>query len=356
MGTVFLDLVNNPDRRFTPDSSRSAAWNCGAYLVQVLGHCAECHTPRNFMMAVNNGRQFAGAPEEGWLAYNITSDPTHGLGGWSDEALTQYLSTGHADGHGPASGPMAEVVEDSLRYLTPDDIHAIVTYLRTVPAQPDGPEAVAANGAPQIDPDGLGARLFAQACEGCHLPNGAGRQSPWASLAGAQSVGDPDGTNIVAILTQGSSLSTSEGTMFMHPFTGAIPTPSWRPSATTRSASSAFARAHHAAADRSGEDASRRAVSSGQRDTVALPRCRRPRTRMIPCRRHALSSDERQEIWIDRVGVGGEHAVREAGIELQGGILQEFDLQLRCALIRHDPDHRLPADRVSARRCSSNRP
>jgi mono/diheme cytochrome c family protein len=219
-GMFFWNLVNNPDRRFTPDNSRSAAWNRGAYLVQVLGHCAECHTPRNFMMAVATSRQFAGASEEGWLAYNITSDPTHGLGGWSDAALAQYLSTGHADGHGPASGPMAEVVEDSLRYLTPDDIHAVVTYLRTVPAQPDGPEAVVANGTPQIDPDGLGARLFAQACEGCHLPNGTGRQSPWAALAGAQSVGDPNGTNIVAILTQGSSVSTSDGTMFMHPFTG----------------------------------------------------------------------------------------------------------------------------------------
>jgi mono/diheme cytochrome c family protein len=219
-GMFFWNLVNNPDRRFEPDSSQSAVWNRGAYLVQVLGHCGECHTPRNFMMAVNNGRQFAGAQEQGWLAYNITRDPTHGLGGWSDAALTQYLSTGHADGHGPASGPMAEVVEDSLRYLTQDDIHAVVTYLRTVPAQPDGPAAVVANSAPQIDPNELGGRLFAQACEGCHLPNGTGRQSPWAALAGAQSVGDPDGTNIVAILTQGSSISTSDGTMFMHSFAG----------------------------------------------------------------------------------------------------------------------------------------
>jgi mono/diheme cytochrome c family protein len=219
-GMFFWNLFNNPDRRFAPDSSQSAAWNRGAYLVQVLGHCGECHTPRNSMMAVDNGRQFAGAPGEGWLAYNITRDPVHGLGGWSDAGLAQYLSTGAAEGHGPASGPMAEVVEDSLRYLTPDDIAAIVTYLRSVPAQPDGPAAVAANGTPQIDPDGLGPRLFAQACEGCHLPNGTGRQSPWAALAGAQSLGDPHGTNIVAILSQGSSISTSDGTMFMHPFTG----------------------------------------------------------------------------------------------------------------------------------------
>jgi mono/diheme cytochrome c family protein len=219
-GMFFWNLVNNPDRRFAPDTSQSAAWNRGAYLVQVLGHCGECHTPRNFMMAVDNSRQFAGAQEVGWLAYNITRDPAHGLGGWSDAALMQYLSTGHAQGHGPASGPMAEVVTDSLRYLTPEDIQAIAIYLRSVPAQPDGPVVVAANGAPQIDPDGLGPRLFAQACQGCHLLNGTGRQSPWAALAGAQSVGDPNGTNIVAILTEGSDINTSDGVMFMHPFTG----------------------------------------------------------------------------------------------------------------------------------------
>ena len=59
-GMFFWNLLNNPDRRFVPDSSQSAAWNRGAYLVQVLGHCGECHTPRNFMMAVDNSRQFAG--------------------------------------------------------------------------------------------------------------------------------------------------------------------------------------------------------------------------------------------------------------------------------------------------------
>ena len=195
------------------------------------------------MMAVKNGKKFAGAEQVGWLAYNLTSDPTHGLGGWSDAELAQYLSTGHADGHGPASGPMAEVVEDSLRYLKPDDIHAMVTYLRGVPAQPDGPPAVAANGAPQIDPNGLGARLFAQACAGCHLPNGNGRQSPWAALAGSQTAGDPAGTNLVQVLTQGTRSAPAMGRCSCMPSRAAIPTRNWRPSATTRSASSASARA-----------------------------------------------------------------------------------------------------------------
>jgi mono/diheme cytochrome c family protein len=220
-GMAFWNLVNNPDVRFQPDPTKSAVYNRGAYLVEDLEHCGECHTERNFMMAVSTSKPLAGAYEQGWLAYNLTSDPISGLGGWSDAQLEQYLSTGHADGRGPASGPMAEVVEDSLRYLTPSDIHAIVVYLRAVPAQPDGPPAVKANGIPLAARDAAGQRLFQDACEGCHLSNGDGRESSWAALRGAQSVGDPAGTNIIQVLTHGTSIATAQGTMSMPSFTGA---------------------------------------------------------------------------------------------------------------------------------------
>jgi hypothetical protein len=76
----------------------------------------------------------------GW-PINLTSDRTSGRGGWSDAQLEQYLATGHAEERGPASGPMAEVVQYSLRYLSPEDIRAMVTYLRAVTAQLDGPPA-----------------------------------------------------------------------------------------------------------------------------------------------------------------------------------------------------------------------
>jgi mono/diheme cytochrome c family protein len=218
-GMVFWNLLNNPDRRFQPDSSKSADYNRGAYLVNALGHCGECHTPRNIMMGLKDSKQFAGEEQVGWLAYNLTSDRASGLGGWSDAVLEQYLSTGHADGHGPASGPMAETVEYSLRYLKPEDIHAIVTYLRGVPAQPDGPPAVQP-GTPMAAADPLGPRIFAQACAGCHLPNGEGRQSPWAALGGSHTTGDPAGTNLVQVLSQGTEIATSQGLMFMQAFTG----------------------------------------------------------------------------------------------------------------------------------------
>ncbi len=220
-GLVFWNLFNNPDSRFSPDESKSAAYNRGAYLVNALGHCGECHTSRNFMMGLKTSKALSGEVQADWRAYNLTSDSTHGLGGWSDGAIAHYLSTGEAPGHGPASGPMAEAVEYSLSGLRQDDIAAIVTFLRGVPAQGDGPLPPLKTSVPLAPADPLGERLFAQACAGCHLPNGSGRQSPWAALAGSHSTSDPAATNLIQVLAKGSEIHTSQGLMFMHAFTGA---------------------------------------------------------------------------------------------------------------------------------------
>lgn len=82
-------LFFNPDRRFMPHPDRSPAWNRGAYLVENLAHCGECHTPRNLAFALDNRRKFAGETQAGWRAYNITQDKAAGVGDWSDDALAQ---------------------------------------------------------------------------------------------------------------------------------------------------------------------------------------------------------------------------------------------------------------------------
>jgi mono/diheme cytochrome c family protein len=215
------NAANNRDHRFVPNPQKSDAWNRGAYLTEALGHCGQCHTPRNWMQGLKEGRAYAGARQAGWLAYNITSDRVHGIGAWSDADLKQYLATGTAPGHGAASGPMAEVVTNSTRYLTATDIAAMVTYLRDIPPQPDGPEAaIGLASAAAADP--LGAKTFAAACAGCHLPDGSGRQSQWAALAGDHSAADPAGTNMVQVLAHGSDLRTNDRLVFMHAFTQAF--------------------------------------------------------------------------------------------------------------------------------------
>ena len=213
---VFWNLLNNPGERLKAAPQRTAEWNRGAYLVEGPGHCAQCHTPRNLMEGLSS-RAYAGAVQQGWLAYNLTSDREHGLGAWSDAQLEQYLSTGHADGRGPASGPMAEAVEYSLRYLTPADIHAMAVYLRDVPARDDGPPAAPPEAMPAATA-ARGRRIFAEACAGGHLPDGNARQSPWAALGGSHSAAAPDGRNMIQVLTHGSQIETSKGLMFMHAF------------------------------------------------------------------------------------------------------------------------------------------
>jgi mono/diheme cytochrome c family protein len=130
---TFWNALFKPSHRFRPNADQPADWNRGAYLVEALGHCSDCHTPRNLLFAVNNKRKFAGAMIQGWKAYNITPDHEWGIGSWSDGQLEGYLSAGHAEGRGSAGGPMSEVVDNSLRYLTEPDIKAIATYLKSGP-------------------------------------------------------------------------------------------------------------------------------------------------------------------------------------------------------------------------------
>ncbi|GBQ82567.1 cytochrome c [Asaia krungthepensis] len=219
---IFWNWFNNPNRRMTPDPARSAAWNRGAYLTEALGHCGQCHTPRNFMFGLSH-RAYAGAVQVGWTAYNLTSDREHGLGGWSDDALFSYLSAGQARNHGPASGPMAEAIEHSLSRLPAQDIRDMIVYLRSVPARADGP----AHHEGALEPDSgfsEGRHVFQQACAGCHLENGTGRQSDWGALGGSHSLSDPSATNLVAVLREGTSLQTDHGRMSMQGFT-AVYTP-----------------------------------------------------------------------------------------------------------------------------------
>jgi len=217
---MFWNLLFNPDKRFEPDPAQSPEWNRGNYLVEALEHCGECHTPRRITQNLNNSQKFAGTVTQGWMAYNITSHLQSGIAGWTDAALTTYLTTGHAEGHSSASGPMAEAIVNSLRYLTSADIRAIVVYLRsiapieTVGAITQNPPAV--SGAKPAA--GLGAQVFAGNCANCHDWNGKGAQTPYASFLGSRTVNDPAATNIMAIVLSGSKMPLPAEHVFMPPF------------------------------------------------------------------------------------------------------------------------------------------
>jgi mono/diheme cytochrome c family protein len=120
---------------FLPEPGRSAILNRGAYLVQALGHCGECHTPRNWLGGPKKDRFLGGAKQdEGTAAPNLT--PTR-LKKLSDDDIKDILRTAMKPDGDVLSETMAEVVENTTSKLTPQDLDALVAYLRSLPPLPD---------------------------------------------------------------------------------------------------------------------------------------------------------------------------------------------------------------------------
>src|ERR1700722_8287884 len=221
---IFWSWAFNANSRFATNTAQSAQWNRGAYLAEALAHCGECHTPRNLAFALNNRKKFAGAETAGWHAFNITSDKGTGIGGWSDDEVLAYLTTGHALTRGTAAGPMGEAVDESFSHMAPSDIRALVVYLRSVPAisEPDLPATIAPAAPPRPDEDrtavALGKKVFQEACVSCHDWSGISAISPYATIAGARAVNDPKATNIAQIVISGTRRSTPNGIISMPAF------------------------------------------------------------------------------------------------------------------------------------------
>src|SRR5215470_540242 len=124
---------------FKPDPSKSAEWNRGAYLVEGLGHCGMCHSPINALGGTSQSDAFKGGliPMQNWYAPSLTSNREAGLGEWSLKDITDLLKNG-VSARGVVYGPMAEVVHNSLQYLTDEDTQAMAIYLKSIagPASP----------------------------------------------------------------------------------------------------------------------------------------------------------------------------------------------------------------------------
>src|SRR3984957_15004381 len=224
-------LLYDPDKRFEPVADRSPNWNRGAYLVESLGHCGDCHTPRTLLQALNNREKFAGGSAEGWRAYNLSSDTASGIGSWTKEEVQQYLSTGHSMNRGSAFGPMAQAVHLSFQNLTASDLGAIAEYVRTVPpvSSPDlpAPKLVRASlipGDDETSDDKLtaGRNLFAGTCSGCHSWTGVSDFVPYTTLTGTRAVNDPTATNVALAVLRGASPLPASGAIATMPAFGSV--------------------------------------------------------------------------------------------------------------------------------------
>jgi mono/diheme cytochrome c family protein len=190
--------------RFEPDSTKSAEWNAGAYLVQGLGHCGACHTPRNMFMAEKADQALTGgtltdavAPNEvrQWSAVNLTP-ARNGLVSWSVDDLAKYLRTAYSQ-RGGAFGPMVDVTVNGTMQLTSDDVRAMSIFLKILPAQDGQTPSVLA------EQTNSGAAIYKDRCAKCHMSSGRGGFLTGPSLAGSAIVQAADPSSLINIILYG---------------------------------------------------------------------------------------------------------------------------------------------------------
>lgn len=211
------NMVFHDDRPFKPVDGKDAEWNRGAYLVEGLGHCGTCHTPRGFAyqekgLDAGDDAYLAGTVLNGSSPINLRGDKGAGLGGWSVDDIVASLKAGR-NVHSSVSGPMTEVVGNSTQYLNDGDLRAIAVYLKSLPGGAGSRNLGSDDGAVQKilagDDSKPGARTFMDSCTACHRTDGKGYERVFPALAGNPMVlGDaPD--SLIAIILNGSRLPST---------------------------------------------------------------------------------------------------------------------------------------------------
>ncbi len=195
---------------FQPDQAQNAEWNRGAYLVQGLGHCAACHSPRNALGASGAVDDLSGGlmPVLNWYAPNLTRDAESGLVSTPLPEIVRLLRTGASD-TAQTSGPMGEVVQHSLQHLSEADLQAMAVYLQSRARHATQPPLKAAQ-PPRIHlrVAEQGAQVYERQCQQCHGERGEGIKTAsgevaYPALAGNRAVLLQDPTNLVQLVLYG---------------------------------------------------------------------------------------------------------------------------------------------------------
>jgi len=214
------NALNFKPGRLQPDPSQSAEWNRGRYLVDALGHCGTCHSPKTALGADRDSAYLQGTVLQGWFAPNITADERKGIGRWSNDDLVTYLKTA-ANRDAIASGGMGEEVVHSSSHMTEDDLRAIATYLLSLkPASRDNPQPLAAADARMV----AGQAIYKDNCAGCHTDAGTGVARLFPRLAGSHAVQSDDPTTLIRTVLLGSQGAATDAA----PTGPAMPSFAWR--------------------------------------------------------------------------------------------------------------------------------
>jgi mono/diheme cytochrome c family protein len=190
---------------YKPDPKQSDEWNRGAYLVEGLGHCAMCHTAINALGGSSDSEAFQGGliPMQNWYAPSLTSNKEAGLGDWSLQEITDYLKTG-ISARGAVYGPMAEVVYNSLQYMTDADTHAMAVYLKSLgQGSPPGAARTTVTSSEGSLLLTLGKTIYDRECASCHGAQGLGKPPHYPPLAANQSIQMSSAVNPIRMVLNG---------------------------------------------------------------------------------------------------------------------------------------------------------
>ena len=199
-----------PSGEFKPDPKQSDEVNRGAYLVNGLAHCGECHNNRNLLGNTGWALPFQGGVITKWATPNITNDKQSGLGRYTDDQVVAFLEHGQEAKMGSAVGPMRETVDNSLRKLHDDDIRAMVAYLRTMSRS----SLYRTSAAPQnSESASRGSNVYASMCSSCHQVDGKGVENKIPPLAGNGMVIAGGPQSVIQVVLRGVEAHRNYGPM-----------------------------------------------------------------------------------------------------------------------------------------------
>jgi mono/diheme cytochrome c family protein len=197
------NLLYRNSHDFQTDAGQSPEWNRGAYLVNGLGHCGGCHTPKNAFGADKSNLQLHGATLDNWVAPDLTANDRTGLSGWNIDDVTEYLRTGR-NAHAGAGGAMADVITYSTSLMSDTDRHAMAVYLKSQAAAPSIAHDPADPGAMR-----RGAAIYSDACASCHLEDGVGQPRYFPPLGHNAMLQQADPTGLEHLILAGGRIGTS---------------------------------------------------------------------------------------------------------------------------------------------------
>ncbi|PJI47041.1 MAG: alcohol dehydrogenase [Pseudomonas sp.] len=202
---------------YQPVAAQTAEWNRGAYLVQGLGHCGTCHTPRGIAfqekaLDQTGADYLSGAKLAGWYAADLAGVTDSSLQGWSEADLVEFLKAGR-NPHTAAFGPMGEAVAHSTQHFDDADLKAVAVYLKSLSVGREvasvGNDTTTAN-LVEGKPTSVGEELYLDNCAACHRSDGRGYRSTFPRLAGNSAVVGASPDSLIRIILDGSSMPITQ--------------------------------------------------------------------------------------------------------------------------------------------------